>query len=707
SESLARLVLKDLSYCTGDDDIDLLIVLGNAQMNYGNFPCAVEIFQAIIKSNSAVLAAELGLGSAFALSAQFDLAIQHFTSAISLDPTVADAWKRRGQTRAASGKLKDALNDFMRAASLTAADPDVFFQIGVVKYRLNNFHQGRKYIEKAINEGECTADAFNSLGMCCAQLGEVSAALTAYDAAIQKNPEHVDALYNSGIIVKENGEASKAEEYFRRCISINIEYKQAHYSLGVLHYSLGRHNTATEILLKHTQLTDRTDTTSLSYLALSLICVGSFVSAMQQLNTVIGLDPESGAARTQREVLLYLWKNLDTEFKAIDIDNHIKSYMKDAWCKKISWEEAGARASVAPIVASAELSAVERKTFSEPNCATRVSDSEKGLIICLRKNADAIGGVMQLNTPGFLPNIRQHRMFGLSVVHIAAFLKASLAGGELIPWRRLLCIAVRWRQISEPNDAVWWIDGFSRGSFEEGFGLETPIVQGQLRVIRYYSYFQKAFDTVKRLLSTNTNGDCELFPDRCCFKSNGLPLATTDASLDSLLSSTATADDLWHAVGEDFYVITRYRSLCCPDRYIEGTRITLLTSHPDGFKFTIRTPGTPARWDLFNEELSFLCAALRDLLGRLQADDSSVGLKEDIFKLALQFFYVWVVFAPLSRGSAVCGYACLHGVVLAAGFRILKPLPEGVQLDWEAILAPSLEDFVDNTMSSWLLQATE
>ena len=620
---------------------------------------------------------------------------------------MADAWKRRGQTRAAAGKLKDALTDFMRAGSLTAADSDVYFQMGTVQYRLNNFHLGKKYIEKAINEGECTADAFNSLGMCCAQLGEVSEALKAYGTATKKNPEHVDAIYNSGIIVKEQGEALKAEEYFRKCISINSTYKPAYYSLGVLHYLLGRHDSAAAILRQHTQLTDGTDIASLSYLALSFVCTGSYVSAVQSLNAVIALDPEGGAARTQREILLYLWRNLDVAFHTINIDNHIKAFMKDAWCKKISWEEAGARAATAPIVASPELTASERKSLLEPKGALRASDRVKDLVCTLQQSADVIGDVMQLITPGFLPNVRQHRMFGLSVLHIAATLKSSISSGYVIPWRRLFSIAVRWRQISEPNDAVWWIDDFSRTSFEEGFGLETPMVQGQLRVVRYYSYYQKAFDTVKSLLIHNIGGESPNFPYTCCFKSSGMPLNPATMPLDSLVSSTSTLEDLWHAVGEDFFVITRYHSLCCPDRYIEGTRITLQTSHPDGFKFTIRTPGTPARWELFNEELSFLCAALRELFGRIHDDpDGAVGLKVDVLKLALKFFYVWVVFAPLSRGSAVCGYACLHGIILTAGFKISKSLPEGVQLYWEAILAPSLDTFVDYAISSWLIQAT-
>lgn len=52
--------------------------------------------------------------------------------------------------------------------------------------------------------------------------------------------------------------------------------------------------------------------------------------------------------------------------------------------------------------------------------------------------------------------------------------------------RDVFDIAVRWRQVSEPFDPVFYIDGLSQAAFEEGFGLQTPMVSGQNRVVRYY-----------------------------------------------------------------------------------------------------------------------------------------------------------------------------------------------------------------------------
>jgi len=66
----------------------------------------------------------------------------------------------------------------------------------------------------------------------------------------------------------------------------------------------------------------------------------------------------------------------------------------------------------------------------------------------------------------------------------------SLGSGK--GWRDWFQLSVRWRQLSEPNDSVWWIDGMPHESYHEGFGLQTPIVNGQWKTVRYYPYFKRA-----------------------------------------------------------------------------------------------------------------------------------------------------------------------------------------------------------------------
>jgi hypothetical protein len=57
---------------------------------------------------------------------------------------------------------------------------------------------------------------------------------------------------------------------------------------------------------------------------------------------------------------------------------------------------------------------------------------------------------------------------------------------------------------------------------------------------------------------------------------------------------------------------------------------------------------------------------------------------------------------PLARGSAAVGFACLLGALLAVGSPAASPPPPGVQVDWDAMLAPSPDAF-RAAVSPWLL----
>eukprot|EP01023_Acetabularia_acetabulum_P065506 TRINITY_DN8686_c1_g1_i1.p1 TRINITY_DN8686_c1_g1~~TRINITY_DN8686_c1_g1_i1.p1 ORF type:complete len:166 (+),score=28.76 TRINITY_DN8686_c1_g1_i1:289-786(+) len=72
----------------------------------------------------------------------------------------------------------------------------------------------------------------------------------------------------------------------------------------------------------------------------------------------------------------------------------------------------------------------------------------------------------------------------------------------------------------------------------------------------------------------------------------------------------------------------------------------------------------------------------------------------------LRFVYYWYNFMPLARGSAACGYASLLGMFMALDMPISTQVPEGVQVDWEAILATSPEQFI-GAVESWLLPQSQ
>lgn len=69
-------------------------------------------------------------------------------------------------------------------------------------------------------------------------------------------------------------------------------------------------------------------------------------------------------------------------------------------------------------------------------------------------------------------------------------------------------------------------------------------------------------------------------------------------------------------------VVTPCHSTAAPGRVMEGTRLTIQYKPPNGYEYTIRTPGTPTRWVHFEEELQWFWAALCVEMSKPQPEQS-------------------------------------------------------------------------------------
>ena len=212
------------------------------------------------------------------------------------------------------------------------------------------------------------------------------------------------------------------------------------------------------------------------------------------------------------------------------------------------------------------------------------------------------------------------------------------------------------------------MDLLSPEQFEEGFGSHTPMITGQTRVVRYYPMFARAFPLMRQLI----NEQCNL----------------SESSKDTISRATS-CKDLYDVMRRDFWVVTSCESTSNPGTAHEGTRITLqvrrlhhsrerersadecalLTclslarfiqySAPEGYEFSIRTPGTPSRWAEYDKELEFVWNLLYE--EAIKPDRDIERLSELILTLA---FY-WYNFMPLSRGTAACGYVAILSLFLS------------------------------------------
>ena len=194
----------------------------------------------------------------------------------------------------------------------------------------------------------------------------------------------------------------------------------------------------------------------------------------------------------------------------------------------------------------------------------------------------------------------------------------------------------------------------------------------------------------------------------------------------SRIVSVDTLEELYDVIQQDFYIIQpcirrqqSQQQQPQPQKVMEGTRLTLVRHEPEGFDFTIRTPGTPMRWIEFDEELHLCFENLVDVLvefvnycsnyakqkkSNVMTIESGSNIDELLVKIkknALELFYLWVIFAPLTRGTATCGYIALLASLQTVGLTLNRSgLPRNIQLDWEAIFSSTFDEFYGR-VSGW------
>jgi len=160
-----------------------------------------------------------------------------------------------------------------------------------------------------------------------------------------------------------------------------------------------------------------------------------------------------------------------------------------------------------------------------------------------------------------------------------------------------------------------------------------------------------------------------------------------------------TLGDLYNVIKRDYYITTPCHSLRTGS-IMEGTRLTIQYHAPDGYEFSIRTPGTPPRWIDYDCELTYVFNMLVE-----EARKENMDL-DRVSELILTVTFYWYNFMPLSRGTAACGVIAMVAMFLAVGIKINGMVPEEFLVDWEGILRPHPQEFIDS-LKPWLYPMRE
>ncbi|KYR01134.1 tetratricopeptide-like helical domain-containing protein (TPR) [Tieghemostelium lacteum] len=675
------------------DSLAIEINKGNMLVNSGNIVEAFGIFSDLIESHPLIPSAYLGRGTCNAFLGNLDDAIQDFNRSIELDNTCADAYKRRGQSKVAKQLEKEALEDFNQAVVFDKSpnkDYDILYQRGLLHFQMHNYERAERDFKRVVEMQPLHKLAWNRIGLCLNAKGRPIDALVAFQRSIDIDPLFEASYTNVGQCWKDIGNYQESLKSFSKAIEIAPGYANALHLRGLLFFNSGKLELAIQDwskCIEQDQKEGQMKPEVKQLRAIALYTCGKFSKSLKDYQEILEWNSDHYSFY-QRELAMFTRYHLDRSIKEFNIDQSVDCYLKTYQCQRFPpsslMEESGYR------VYKDELMDQKIEDIENDVVFNRESD--------ILKVAVEFGSMLQYQCSGFLPNYRQKLQCGLAIIEMAQTLRefwksggvmevdGRSSSGQTTPhqfqWRDLYDIGVKWRQLSEPNDPVWWIDLLSPKQFQEGFGSHTPMITGQCQVVRYYPMFERSFELMKKLIPNTHPSYQDVQKARNCRE--------------------------MHSIMKDFFVVIPCYSMFNSSKVMEGTRLTLQYVQPEGYEFAIRTPGTPQRWEEYSEEMTLIFNQLTQVIqqsdhfnstnNNKKLDDKSL---DRISELILSLTYYWYNFMPLSRGSAAIGLTTMLALFLSVDIRISSPIPKDIQPDWEGILRQTPESFL-SVIKPWV-----
>ncbi|KAG2444526.1 hypothetical protein HXX76_001272 [Chlamydomonas incerta] len=702
----------------------IAIQLAVTQINSGNILEAEAILDKVLAKTPRELGARVARGTARALRRELAGAVEDFGVAIEVEPRYADSWKRRGQARSALGDNEGALADLQKAIDLAPlfGGPDsaqsraeCYVEKGMIYQKMRDYRRACRELQQAVKLDGSNPQAWNVLGLCSTSQGDIRDGVRAYEKAVELNPKLKEGWVNMGQALKEEGRTKEAERVLLKALALDPPDQPAVHVLRVLaqmKQQKGEHAAAIKLLDRALPVAEARDEQVIEVLYLRAICyhaLGATREAVRDYDDCLGHVPKTGIANVseearqfqflsfyQKDIALYFHHSLERRAQDFCPDSELPAVFKELWCKKGP-----------PTAELISHFPPQPPLPLTPAPLPPVSPAELERLRPLTSAADQLGILLQNHHQGFLPNVRQQRAAGYAAVELAQALRevvaarragrqvwvrsegssgqAGSAGRHLFGWRDAMDIVVKWRQLSEPNDQVVWVDLLTRREFEQGFGSHTPMFSGQTKCVRYYMNFGRALELQKEVLLREGHA----------FDANNNTIPVGSEAQRAAIRAAKTAEDMYQVIQQDSWVVVPIHSVARPEHMLEGTRLTLVRvpNQPDAYEFSIRTPVTPPRWKDFDAELE---AAFEGILAALAEDDLP-----QLASRIMTYCYYWYNFMPLARGTAAVGYTTMLGLFWGAGMPVTATIPKDYQVDWEAILAQHPDQFTAS-VSAWL-----
>ncbi|XP_015201148.1 tetratricopeptide repeat protein 13 isoform X2 [Lepisosteus oculatus] len=696
--SQAKLLIeqKRFPFAVENQSTNEELAVGYVFIGNGLYDEAIKHFSLLLQGDPELVSAIYGRGIAYGKKGlqdikNADLALYELSRVITLEPNRPEVYEQRAEILSPLGRISEALSDLSKAIQLYpsarlyrhrgtlhfisedyAAAQEDFQQslelkknqpIAVLYKGLTFFHRGmlKEAIEtfkEALKLKSDFIDAYKSLGQAYRELGDFEAAMESFQKALMLNQNHIQSLQLRGMMLYHHGSLQEAIRNFKRCLQLEPYNEVCQYMKGLSHVAMGQFyegiKAQTKVMLNDPLLGQKA---SSEYLKVKYL----------------------------REYSRYLHAHLDIPVAEYNVDQDLPGNFKNHWAKNLPFliEDYEEQPGLQPHI----------KDVLPQNFESYTSEVQK--LIC---TADHLGGLMQYNTPGFLPNHRMHRAMGLATLEVMQAMQRTWSNSKVrvngktrqMQWRDMFDIAVKWRRIADPDQPVLWLDQMPARSLSRGFNNHINLIRGQIINIRYLAYFDSILNFIKdRILVYHG-----------AYNSRGL------VEVRQALENVNKVEDLLPIMKfnsktrDGFTVNSKVPSLKDSGKEYDGFTITITGDRVGNMLFSVETQTTEERTQQYQSEIESL---YKDLTakGKALMLSTELGDADSVCNLILSLVYYFYNLMPLSRGSSVVAYSVLMGALMASGKEVVGKIPKGKLVDFEAMTAPSPESF-SKVAKSWM-----
>ncbi len=264
---------------------------------------AVEVLEGVKRDGLANFDVAFNLAGLYLLENDFGKASENYELAVDFDDQSVPALKQVAAIAEKQGELEKALSFLIRAKLEAPEDAEVLLSFGTVALRLDLIEDATNALEKALELRPAHKATRYWLGTARGTARQYDAALDLYVGILDENPDDPQMQYAVGSVYYLMVAFEDAIRHLTESCRLDPDQLLSRYYLAMIAQKQGRNEDAIqmfrEILRSHPDH-------ALSYegLAVSQLKIREYHHARENLETAIGMNPESARANYQLGQLL-------------------------------------------------------------------------------------------------------------------------------------------------------------------------------------------------------------------------------------------------------------------------------------------------------------------------------------------------------------------------------------------------------------------